>query len=156
MNCPCGTHISYEACCELLHKGIASAQSARQLMRSRYCAFATKEYQYLMVTHHVDTRSSLSLSALDGSNRGTTWLGLESISATDLTVDFRAYFRQVTLQNERTLHCLHEHSRFVLEENQWYYLDGRQDPDLAVLPSKKAPCFCGSGKKFKNCHHKLI
>jgi SEC-C motif-containing protein len=156
VNCLCGANISYGACCQLLHKGIARAQSAEQLMRSRYSAFAAKEYQYLIDSHHVDTRGSLSLSELESGNRGTTWLGLEVISATDLTVNFRAYFQQLTPQNERAIHCLCENSRFVLEQNQWFYLDGKQDPGLAVLPSRKEPCFCGSGKKFKNCHHKLI
>lgn len=138
-----------------MHKNIARAQSAQQLMMSRYSAFATREHQYLIDTHHVDTRGSLSLAELESSNSGTTWLGLEIISATDLSVNFRAYFQQLTLQNERDIHCLHENSRFILEENRWYYLDGVHDPDLAVLPNRKEPCFCGSGKKFKNCHQKL-
>jgi len=157
MRCPCGREADYKNCCQLLHRGIAKATGAEQLMRSRYSAFAMNEYQYLIETHHPDTRGSMSLSTLADSNRGTKWLCLQILSTTNKTVNFRAYFQSPVSQKGTPLQyekidVLHENSRFLVEGNRWYYFDGDHDPLLAVLPARKDPCFCDSGKKFKNCH----
>lgn len=162
MKCPCGSAADYQDCCWLLHQGDAKASNAEQLMRSRYSAFVMKEYQYLIDTHHPDTRGDMSLLTLANSNKDTKWLGLQILSTTDRTVSFRAYFQSTDAKQQTSvldssrqdakIHCLHENSRFSLEESRWYYLDGEHNTKLAVLPARKDPCFCGSGKKFKNCH----
>ena len=151
--CPCGSSQGYSACCQLLHRGEKKARSAEQLMRSRYAAYARCEYQYLIDTHYPNTRGTLSLDELEKSNHETSWLGLEILTAEDKQVSFRAYFVQLS---DRRLQCLYEASRFLREGDSWFYIDGQHRPELAVLPRRKDPCFCGSGKKLKNCHGDLI
>ncbi len=130
--------------------------SAEQLMRSRYSAYALGEYQYLIDTHYPETRGSLSVAELKKTNQGTRWLGLEVLAAEETQVSFRAYFLEPSGASEERLHCLHESSRFLKDGDQWLYVDGQHDPKNAVLPRRKDPCFCGSGKKLKNCHGDLI
>lgn len=90
-------------------------------MRSRYSAFATLDDAYLRASWHPSTRpSSLSLDA------GTRWLRLEILAvrgggpfSQDGSVEFRAIAR-----DEGGRFVLHEHSRFLRERGDWYYLDG--------------------------------
>ncbi|MGL5046562.1 MAG: YchJ family protein, partial [Shewanella sp.] len=57
-NCPCGSRISYQKCCAPLHihvdSGEVIARTPEQLMRSRYCAFVLKNFDYILKTHHPD------------------------------------------------------------------------------------------------------
>ena len=154
--CACGSDQSYSACCQPMHRGVKKAKSAELLMRSRYAAYALCECQYLIDSHHPDTRGTLSVVELEKSNAQTTWLGLEILSSEENLVSFRAYFVQRSKETQQRLQCLHEESRFVKEGDNWFYIDGQHKPELAALPRRKDPCFCGSGKKFKNCHGNLI
>jgi SEC-C motif-containing protein len=52
--CPCTSGQRYGDCCAPLHKGAREAQDAPALMRSRYCAFAIGEVDYLWRTLHPD------------------------------------------------------------------------------------------------------
>ena len=116
-------------------------------MRSRYSAYALQSYQYLIDSHHPDSRAGISVAQLTESNIDTRWLALQIIQATETRVSFRAYY---SLHNE--ISCLYEDSRFLHYEGRWFYLDGTFDQSQAVLPGRKQACFCGSGKKFKHCH----
>ena len=75
--CPCGGG-DYDRCCGPLHRGERRAETAEQLMRSRYSAFARGEVDYLLQTHD----QSESRRALRQACRQTQWLGL-SILAVD-------------------------------------------------------------------------
>lgn len=78
--CPCGTGQSYSSCCGRLHRGEAKAQTAEQLMRSRYSAFAKGQIEYLMATHpEPQVPASVRRRELRASCRQTRWLGLEII-----------------------------------------------------------------------------
>ena len=99
-SCPCGGR-SYGLCCRPLHRGERRASSAEQLMRSRYSAFARREVDYLLATHHEpDVPAQQRRRALERSCRQTRWLGLTIISVSgggpgDLegTVRFEACYR---------------------------------------------------------------
>lgn len=52
--CPCGSGVSYDACCAPLHRGQASPASAEALMRARYAAFVRREHGFLWRTLHRD------------------------------------------------------------------------------------------------------
>jgi SEC-C motif-containing protein len=74
--CPCGGHpapgTAYAACCGRLHDGGQVAETAEALMRSRYCAFAVGDEDYLLRTWHPKTRpASLQLDPRHA------WVGLE-------------------------------------------------------------------------------
>lgn len=102
-------------------------------MRSRYCAFVLGREAYLLNTWHFSTRpASLNLDTA----APVQWLGLQVFgtsrgarSDTDGVVEFVARYK-VNGRAER----LHEVSRFVREQGQWFYVDGRvaaagQKPD---------------------------
>lgn len=156
ISCPCRefekTTCRYSKCCEPLHLAHKPAASAEKLMRSRYSAFTMNLYPYLIETHHISTRGKLSISTLEDSNQSTQWLGLKILSAENDKVSFQAYFLH---RGEIT--CLHEDSEFTNVRNdngvdRWYYLGGHHDPAFSKLPKRRELCFCGSQKKYKNCH----
>ncbi len=72
--CPCGSGASYAECCGRLHRGEA-AQTAEQLMRSRYSAFVVGDETYLFRTWHPRTRPDDVTVASD-----RTWTGLEVLA----------------------------------------------------------------------------
>lgn len=53
--CPCGSGTSYADCCGRLHRG-AAAETAVDLMRARYAAFAVGDARYLFRTWYPRTR----------------------------------------------------------------------------------------------------
>ena len=72
--CPCGSGREFAACCAPFIQGTARAQTAEQLMRSRYVAYAMGAEDYLLRTWHPSTRpASLGLSVAGA----VQWLGLK-------------------------------------------------------------------------------
>jgi SEC-C motif-containing protein len=124
-NCHCGSDKSIEACCQPIIDGQLSAQSAEQLMRSRYSAYVEEQADYLLGSWHADTRPSrISFQP------GQKWLGLkikhtEAGTAEDQwgKVEFLARFK-IDGKGRR----LHEISRFEQIDGRWYYLDGEHLP----------------------------
>ncbi|MDG2524106.1 YchJ family metal-binding protein [Stenotrophomonas sp. HITSZ_GD] len=120
--CPCGRPLAYAACCGRYHAG-EPAPDAESLMRSRYSAYVRCDADYLLRTWHASTRpAELSLEAPAGAR--TVWLGLDvqraaSTGPDTAEVEFRARYRVGGGSAVR----MSEHSRFVREEGQWYYLD---------------------------------
>ncbi|WP_291918485.1 YchJ family metal-binding protein [Limnohabitans sp.] len=122
--CPCGRTtpkgqaLSLADCCGALHAG-QPAPDAERLMRSRYSAFVLGDVPYLLATWHSSQRpAELKLEA------GGKWLGLEikqhRMTGPDTAeVEFVARFR-VGGKAVRQ----HEHSRFVREDERWFYVDG--------------------------------
>lgn len=120
--CPCGHPDGYAACCGPLHEGQA-ADTAEQLMRSRYSAYVLKHETYLLASWHASTRpASLALNARQPP---PTWLGLdirhhEAPDSDHARVEFVARYRLGGGRAQRQ----HEVSRFVREAGRWYYVDG--------------------------------
>jgi SEC-C motif domain protein len=121
--CPCGAP-DYAACCGRYHAG-AIADSAVQLMRSRYSAFVLRDEAYLRASWHPDTRPAGAV--LEDGER-VKWLGLEVLAeATDgnrATVEFVARYKLGGRARR-----LHEISRFVQVDGRWLYLDGGFPPE---------------------------
>ena len=120
--CPCGNDAGYAACCGPLHDG-KPAESAEQLMRSRYSAYVLLREDYLLASWHADTRpASLRLAA---QQPAPTWLGLDVrqhhvIDSDHATVEFVARYRLGGGRAQRQ----HETSRFVRVNDRWFYRDG--------------------------------
>ena len=75
--CPCGRGI-YRSCCEPLHRGEKRAETAEQLMRSRYTAFVRSEVEYLLATHpEPDRDETVRRTELMRSCLQTRWQGLK-------------------------------------------------------------------------------
>lgn len=118
--CPCGSNTPYVRCCACYVDGEEAATTAEALMRSRYTAYVLLRDRYLLATWHPSTRPS----ALDMVKTGPKWLGLqvmrhEQQDDVRAIVEFTARYKM----HGRAL-CLHEVSRFVREEGQWFYVDG--------------------------------
>ena len=117
--CPCGTGRTYAACCGPLHAG-APAADAEALMRSRYSAYVREDAGYLLRTWHTSTRPPAIAFAAGGR---PTWLGLTVLRhdprGDSAGVEFIARYRIGGGSAVR----MREHSRFVREDGQWFYVD---------------------------------
>jgi SEC-C motif-containing protein len=70
--------MSYESCCEPLHREKQRAATAEQLMRSRYSAFVFAEVNYLIATHPDSSTPLLQRrKELSKNCREARWLGLK-------------------------------------------------------------------------------
>ena len=152
--CPCGSGLKFAECCGPFLEGSRPAPTAEALMRSRYTAFAVQDVPYILRSWHRSTRpGSLDLS----DEAGFDWHGIEVLEteaggAEDKAgvVEFIANF-----SGHGQDHRLHERAKFVCEEGQWLYVDGKVNPGRVPVTSEKIgrnePCPCGSGKKYKKC-----
>lgn len=121
--CPCGTGRRYADCCGPLHAQQAQAQTAEELMRSRYSAYARGDSDHVFRTWHPRTRPG-DVSTHDD----LRWEGLEVLDThaggptdDEGTVEFRATYRVGT---QRAV--LHERSTFTRRGGRWVYLDGAE------------------------------
>ena len=133
-------------------------------MRSRFTAFCQGTVDYLIETHHSSAHSPHERAETQQSIAATEWLNLTIVDTskgrandTEGYVQFAAAFRKKPLSmltsapaTTTEIGQMHERSRFVRENGQWFYVDGDQLP-LHQTP-RNAPCWCGSGKKTKQCH----
>jgi SEC-C motif-containing protein len=120
--CPCGSGLTYAACCGLWHQGPQRllAPDARSLMRSRYSAYVLDLLDYLQDTWHPDTRPA----QLEANPPGLKWLGLEVKSHTLVDADHaRVAFVARYRQAGRAVRLV-ENSRFVRSGGHWLYVDG--------------------------------
>jgi SEC-C motif domain protein len=115
--CPCGSGEPYDACCGPVVRNERPADTAEELMRSRYTAFALGDVDHVFRSWHPATRPD-DLDALPD----LEWVGLEVLEVVDGgptedagVVEFRATHTRGTQ---------HERSRFVRRAGRWVYLDG--------------------------------
>ncbi len=124
--CFCNSSQLFEYCCQPIILGKREAQTAEQLMRSRYSAFVVANINYLMNTHHPKTRPSKDKKSILKWTRSVEWKGLEIIttsvcepSSLEAYVEFKASFIE-----DGTLANIHENSYFVKENGKWLYKSG--------------------------------
>lgn len=115
--CPCGSGERYDACCGPIVRNERWADTAEELMRSRYTAYVLDDVDHLFRSWHPATRPDdlASLAQVE-------WSGLEILEVVDGgpadddgVVEFRASHRGGEV---------HERSRFVRRAGRWVYLDG--------------------------------
>jgi SEC-C motif-containing protein len=120
--CPCGSGRPYAACCGRWHAGPQQLQApdAEALMRSRYSAFVLGLHDYLLATWHPSTRPA----TLGPDEPGLKWLGLQ-VRQHRVLDDAHAEVEFVARSKlGGRAHRLHERSRFVRDNGQWFYVDG--------------------------------
>ncbi|MDJ0595096.1 MAG: YchJ family protein [Pleurocapsa sp. MO_226.B13] len=149
--CPCGSKKQYQYCCGMYLSGKKKPETAEKLMRSRYTAFAIGDVDYLIATLDPDKRQKSDRQELTQSINNIQWLGLTILNTqkgkkNDASgwVEFEAIY-QVTEPEQ-----LHERSRFKKIDGKWFYIDGEILP--GTIPKRNQACWCGSGKKYKQCH----
>lgn len=128
MNCYCCSGKDFLDCCQLFIEGKAKPQTAEDLMRSRYSAYAIVAVEYLLRSTHFTTRKFYERKEIENWAKSSNWQKLEII-ATDKgelkdingTVEFKAYF----LDENKQLRIHHELSNFRKELGKWFYVDGK-------------------------------
>ena len=117
----CGSAIPLQACCQKYIDGREKARTALALMKSRYSAYATNQADYLLDTTHSSQRQYYSKKEILNWATANKWQKLEIISATENTVEFKAYF----LDENNTNQVHYEFSTFIQENGRWFYVDGK-------------------------------
>ena len=146
--CPCGRDRTLALCCLPLINQSQSAQTAEDLMRSRYTAHVLMHSEYLLHTWCPTQRpKELTLPEPDE----VEWIRLEVHRAhagqsddTEGTVEYTALSRV-----KSGLEWLRETARFTRVSGAWRYVDGAYHPAPKI--GRNAPCPCGSGVKYKRC-----
>lgn len=174
MNCPCGSPLTFEACCSPYLSGKKLPATAEQLMRSRYTAYTKADVPYLKKTLAPESRGDFDAATTKQWAEQSVWKGLKVLSTkrggpTDKagTVEFTAVYEAEGKTIEH-----HEVSTFRKDDQgQWFFVEGEshthaegeghhdhhhepQKPVVRESPKvgRNDPCSCGSGKKFKKCH----
>ena len=147
--CPCGQDRPLEACCGPFLEGQSQPETAEQLMRSRFSAYATGNIDYICETEENPNRDTIENWARSTSFKCLRVLSTEKGGEGDEvgTVTFEADFET---QGQTGTH--RETSQFAKLENRWVFVRGQHNP-VRVGPKvgRNDPCSCGSGKKFKKC-----
>lgn len=155
--CFCGSKLEYKNCCGAIHSGERKADTAEELMRSRYSAFVLADIDYILDTYSSETRPSDQREEVLNWAKSVDWLGLNIVSTekglgNDLVgwVEFKANFIE-----DGQKQIMHEKSFFKKEDGLWVYVSGENPkllkPDIQNMPNRNDLCFCGSGKKYKKC-----
>jgi len=125
--CPCGNGNKYKKCCQPFHKG-KLPKTALELMKSRYSAFALSNGKYIIHTTHtnnpdytIDTTKWLQ----DIQNFVTSceFKNLEVIEFTSLENEAFVTFKATIFCNKEDC-SFTEKSRFIKENNKWFYISG--------------------------------
>jgi len=118
--CFCGSKSLFSNCCQSIIKGNIKVNSAEQLMRSRYSAYATSEVDYLIKTSHSTLRKQQAAKDIEKWANENKWQKLEILNSSESTVEFKAYF----LDRSKKQQVHYEKSTFVVEDGEWLYLTG--------------------------------
>lgn len=125
--CPCFSQKSYAECCQPYHTDEKSPEAPKQLMRSRYSAFALGKCDYIYKTSSkaLLANESLSKEAFIESARafseGTDFVGLEIVEAKGDAVTFVAYLKDKASGQDISFK---ERSAFIIEDGKWVYDSG--------------------------------
>lgn len=128
-----------------------------ELLRKRYEAFEKGDVDYILETHHSETRDQIEREAVQSWSKNSRWKGLEVKEKKTEGQD--KAFIHFTVKYERNFETVDhtEWAEFRKEDGKWFYYDSEfPAPETIKRASEKLgrndPCHCGSGKKFKKCH----
>lgn len=154
--CPCGSGAAYSDCCEPVINGTQPAETAEQLMRARYSAYAGVQMDFIFESTHPDHRKGYDHKGTMEWAESSEWQGLEIIETrkggredSEGQVEFIARFLEKGIQREHQ-----ECAQFKRENGSWYFTDGsmvKPKPIIANKIGRNEPCSCGSGLKYKKC-----
>jgi len=155
-DCPCGSGARFADCCEQVINGERESQTAEELMRARYAAFAAGAIDFVVASTHSRTRREIDIPFIREWSQTSVWRGLQIID-TKLVDDDKAY---VSFEAQFTQHgkdqSHKEKSLFEREDGKWRFVTGEELKNPTVRyetarTSRNEPCPCGSGKKYKKC-----
>ncbi len=149
LDCPCGSRKAYGSCCGQFHNGLKFPETAEELMRSRYSAYAINNLIYIKNTMQGKAAQGFSENDFDAQKDSHQLLGLDVLRhVKDKKNPNHAYVEFRALHHYHGKYSvIQELSEFIKTEGKWFYIDGKIEKS-----SRNDPCPCHSGKKFKNCH----
>lgn len=123
--CPCGSQQSYELCCAPFIEGAKFPETPEELMRSRYSAYTQAKVEYIAATMKGKAALGFDLEEARLWAGSVKWVGLRVLGSSREDergfVEFKATYSQ---GNKK--HYMHELSEFHLENQRWYYVDGKR------------------------------
>lgn len=150
--CPCGSKLSYLACCGPYIEAGEQAKTPEALMRSRYTAYTQGNISYIKNTMRNEALVGFDELAAATWAKQVSWMGLE-VTRTHLEpsgekgyVEFIARFK-----DERGYQKIAELSEFEFHQGRWFYTKAAPQT-TSKNTARNALCPCGSQRKFKNCH----
>lgn len=120
-DCPCGSGLSFDACCAPFIRGERPPPGAEALMRSRYSAYVLGDEAYLLATWHPDTRPARLDLETEPRPR---WLGLSVKASREPDAEHAQVEFVARYKIGGRAFRLHENSRFERIDGRWFYLDG--------------------------------
>jgi SEC-C motif domain protein len=155
-SCTCGSGVSYAECCEPVITGARRAETAEELMRARYSAYARVETDFLLETTHPDHRTGYDHEGTRVWAESAEWLGLEIVDCqrggkeeSIGEVEFIARYRDKGGLREH-----HESAHFRKDKGAWLFTEGtmvKPKPIVSAKIGRNEPCSCGSDAKYKKC-----
>ncbi len=154
--CPCCSELNYEQCCKPFIDGQSVPETPEQLMRSRYTAYSQRQISYIKKTMHGKPLVNFNEQEAEQWAKSVYWLGLKVINASleNENTGFVEFVASFLEKNQ--IKAISELSEFHKKNEHWFYVDGiniEKNKKQTIKISRNSPCPCGSGKKFKNCHH---
>lgn len=153
MLCYCNSELAFSQCCEPIINGQLLAPTPEALMRSRYSAYCVGNADYIHQSYADSKKAENSISDIAAFAKHCDFIRLEVldsvISKNTGEVEFKAHYLA-----DNCHYTLHERSNFILENEQWRYLDGFLFDTPIIKLGRNDPCPCGSQKKYKKCHGK--
>ncbi|PIR23076.1 MAG: hypothetical protein COV44_04965 [Deltaproteobacteria bacterium CG11_big_fil_rev_8_21_14_0_20_45_16] len=130
-------------------------ESAKSLLEKRYECFTKGDVDFILESHHPETKEQIQRQAVEEWSKNSKWHGLKVDSVdekSDKTViDFTVIYER---DFEKRFH--REIAEFKKHEGKWFYFDSSFPKPETIRNDQKIgrndPCTCGSGKKFKKCH----
>ena len=119
-NCHCGNLIPLENCCQPFLNKVLKPTTPDQLMRTRYSAYVIADADYLVATTHPSTRKFHEKSDILYWAKSNKWQKLEVLESSENFVSFKAFY----LDENSNPQVHYEKSRFVFENETWFYVDG--------------------------------
>lgn len=124
--CPCTSKKTYDRCCGPFHSGTAAPETAEQLMRSRFSAYALGKVDYLIGTRPEAKRADESREELATYCKAVSCVGLKIIAkekgGKDDDNGVVTFHASLQTNGRRSLHI--ETSTFAREDGHWVYVDG--------------------------------
>jgi SEC-C motif domain protein len=155
-SCPCGSGAPFANCCEQIINGERETQTAEELMRARYAAFATGAIDFIVESTHSRSRRELNIQDIREWSENSTWRGLQIIDTKPVNDDqaYVSFEAQFTQAGED--HSHKEKALFRRENGKWRFVTGQELKNPTVRYEtprigRNEPCPCGSGRKYKKC-----
>ncbi|MDG1852519.1 MAG: YchJ family metal-binding protein [Gammaproteobacteria bacterium] len=124
--CICGSGRVFGKCCEPFLNYTAKPKTVKQLVRSRYAAYALGENshrEYLVRTWHPATAQNIRMADLMA--EGHVWKSLEIIDTTQKGDLGRVEFKATYAVDDGPDLVHHEISAFHRNKGVWLYLEGK-------------------------------